>query len=88
MRVTVETELAKCKEAVKSWAENNSTGKGCGCAVCLNGLHKLVTMVLAARADVLREISTPYNLIGGPSRAYEAYEALMIEVRNRKERGL
>ena len=67
-------ELAKCREA----AEKIMVRLG----------EVIVTELLAARADALREFGTPYRVDQGPGLVYLMGEELAREVQARRSRGL
>ncbi|MGD0497561.1 MAG: hypothetical protein ABSC23_03895 [Bryobacteraceae bacterium] len=74
-------ELAKCRD----------TAHGLYLGVCGDPIVKserVVTALLAARADALRESCTPYWAQHGPRPEYWLAEELMREVQNRRARGL
>jgi hypothetical protein len=75
--------LAKCREAALELFTESDSGMGPDCFI-----ERITTALLAARADALCELGTPYRATDGPGPAYRAYEELEREVRNRRANGL
>lgn len=75
----IATEVAKCREAAARLTDPRDFP---GFA------ERIATELLAARADALREMGTPYRAEHGPGPAYRAFEELDREVRSRRARGL